>query len=237
MRYGVEHFRRNRGRCMGCVIWQLNDCWPTASWSSIDYFGRWKALHYFEKRFFAPLLISCKEEGVLTQDPNVNAQPYDVKKTITLCASNETMEQKKVTVFWELRDTGAEILRQGTNEMELPPLSSVWLENIELPEADIYQHYVSFHMEHNGRICSEGTVLFVAPKYFQFEKPDIHVAVCGDELVVSSDVFAKGIRIMNGKDDMLLEDNYFDLNGGSRHIKILEGIPENLQVKSVYDIR
>ena len=54
IRYGVEHFRRNRGRCMGTVIRQLNDCWPVASWSSIDYCGRWKALHYYAKRFFRP---------------------------------------------------------------------------------------------------------------------------------------------------------------------------------------
>ncbi|HOO27843.1 MAG TPA: glycoside hydrolase family 2 protein, partial [Lachnospiraceae bacterium] len=73
VRYGVEHFRRNRGRCMGAIVWQLNDCWPVASWSSIDYYGRWKALHYYEKRMFAPLMISCAEEGILTQDTNPNA--------------------------------------------------------------------------------------------------------------------------------------------------------------------
>ena len=49
MQYAVEHWRRNRGRCMGAVVWQLNDCWPVASWASIDYYGRWKALHYYEK--------------------------------------------------------------------------------------------------------------------------------------------------------------------------------------------
>ena len=62
IRYGVEHFRRNRGRCMGAVYWQINDCWPVISWSSIDYCGRWKALHYYAKRFFAPVMISCEEE-------------------------------------------------------------------------------------------------------------------------------------------------------------------------------
>lgn len=65
MKYGVEHWRRHRGQCMGAVVWQLNDCWPVASWSSIDYFGRWKALHYYEKRFFAPVLLSCEREGLL----------------------------------------------------------------------------------------------------------------------------------------------------------------------------
>ncbi len=82
IRYGVEHFRRWRGRCMGTVIWQLNDCWPVASWSSIDYYGRWKALHYYAKRFFAPVLLSCEEEGILTQDTNPNAEPYEVIKSV-----------------------------------------------------------------------------------------------------------------------------------------------------------
>ena len=53
IKYGVEHFRRNRGRCMGAIYWQLNDCWPVISWSSVDYCGRYKALHYYAKRFFS----------------------------------------------------------------------------------------------------------------------------------------------------------------------------------------
>lgn len=74
IRYGVEHWRRNRGRCMGAIYWQLNDCWPVASWAGIDYYGRWKALHYAARRFFAPVLLSCEEEGLLSQTIDVNAQ-------------------------------------------------------------------------------------------------------------------------------------------------------------------
>ena len=237
MRYGVEHFRRNRGRCMGSIIWQLNDCWPAASWSSIDYFGRWKALHYFEKRFFAPLLLSCSEESTLTQDPNVNAQPYELHKSITLCASNETLMEKQVGISWELRDAGAGILRSGNYEISLPPLSSVWMDKVDLPEADIYENYVSYRMEENGNVCSRGTVLFCAPKYFHFRAPGLRVEREGDELVITVGCYARSIRILNGEDNLRLEDNYFDMDAGVRRVKILEGKPEGLQVKSVYDIR
>lgn len=237
MRYGVEHFRRNRGRCMGCVIWQLNDCWPGASWSAIDYFGRWKAVQYYAKRFFAPLMISCMEEGMLSQDPNVNAQPFHLEKSVTLCVCNETLEQKAAVVTWELRDAGAQILRSGRSDLMLEPLSSRWLEKVDMEEADIYENYVSYHLETDGRICSEGTVLFCAPKFFRFRKPDIRVKAEGDELVITADCYAKNIRIINEKDELLLEDNYFDMNGGSRRIKILGGEVKGIEVKSVYDIR
>ena len=58
IKIGAEHLRRNRPRTMGSIFWQLNDCWPVASWSSIDYYGRWKALQYYARRFYAPLLVS-----------------------------------------------------------------------------------------------------------------------------------------------------------------------------------
>lgn len=63
IKFGVEHFRRNRGRCMGALYWQMNDNWPVVSWSSIDYFGRWKALHYMARRFYAPIAGSIRKEG------------------------------------------------------------------------------------------------------------------------------------------------------------------------------
>lgn len=236
IRYGVEHFRRNRGRCMGTVVWQLNDCWPVASWSSIDYYGRWKALHYYEKRFFAPVMLSCEEEGLLTQDANVNAQPYEVKKSVRLNVANETREDIQVTVRWALRDAKARVKREGEQEVAVPALSGFWLEREDMGDASLYGDYVSYECLRDGTAISGGTVLFCAPKYFEFEDPLLSVRADGDELVVTARAYAKSVEIINEADDLLLEDNYFDMNAGERRVKILKGAPEGLKIRSVYDI-
>ena len=236
VRCGVEHFRRNRGRCMGTVVWQLNDCWPVASWSSIDYFGRWKALHYYEKRCFAPILLSCEEEGVQTQDINPNAQPYKVKKSIHLNVANESMNDVTVTVKWALRNAKAEVIREGESQRTVPALTSVWLPKEDMRDADLYTNYVSYACLRDGERISGGTVLFAAPKYFQFENPHLTVYAQEQELVISADAYARSVEIRNEADDMLLEDNYFDMNAGQRRIKILKGKPEGLRIRSVYDI-
>ena len=61
MRIGLEAHLRNQPYCMGALYWQLNDCWPAVSWSSIDYYGNWKALHYTVKDVFAPISISIEK--------------------------------------------------------------------------------------------------------------------------------------------------------------------------------
>ncbi len=236
MRYGVEHFRRNRGRCMGAVIWQLNDCWPTASWSSIDYFGRWKALHYYEKRFFAPVLLSCAEEGILTQDTNPNAEPYEVKKSIQLCVANESMRDEALTVRWALRDASAQIIRQDECDVTVPALSSVWLDKVDMPDAKLYENYVSYDCFRGEEYVSGGTVLFSAPKHFRYKNPNLKVELDGDEIVVKADAYAASVEILNDNEDMILSDNYFDMNAGTRRVRILEGEPTGLRVRSVYDI-
>lgn len=237
IRYGVEHFRRNRGRCMGTVVWQLNDCWPVASWSSIDYYGRWKALHYYEKRFFAPVMISCAEEGVLTQDANPNAQPYEVKKSITLNVANETLEEKNIVVKWALRDVCANYLRGGEKEAVVSSLSSLWFDKEPMMDADLYNNYVSYECIMEGEIVSSGTVLFTAPKQFNFADPHLTAHVDGNEIVVRADAYARAVEILNETDTMLLSDNYFDMNAGERRVKILSGEPGVLKLRSVYDIR
>ena len=222
---------------MGTIYWQLKDCWPVASWASIDYYGRWKALHYMAKRFFAPVMLSCAEEGTLTQNTNVNAQPFDLKKSIHLCLSNETMQQHNVTVRWALRDTWGNILRGGEKEITVKPLTSAWLEQEELADADIYENYVSYEALENGIIVSSGSVLLCAPKFFHFRHPALTCQVKGDKIIVSASAYARSVEITNEDGTILLSDNYFDMNAGTKEITVLEGTAEKLSVRSVYDIR
>ena len=237
MRYGVEHFRRNRGRCMGTVIWQLNDCWPVASWAMIDYEGRWKAVQYYAKRFFAPLMISCQEEGTLTQNTNVNAEPFELKKSVTFCVANETMEEKQVQVVWRLCKADGTVEREEKQELTVPALSSVWTEKTEFPEADIHEEYVCYELLEKGERVSYGSVLFCAPKHFHFRDPKLTVKAEGEYLIVTSDAYARRVEIKNEEDRLLLEDNYFDMQPGTRKIRVLSGNTEGLKIRSVYDIR
>lgn len=237
IRYGVEHWRRNRGRCMGAIYWQLNDIWPVASWASIDYFGRWKALHYAAKRFFAPVLLSCCEEGIITQDTNVNAEPYEVKKSIRLNVSNETRKEQQVLCRWALHDGSGSVLEGGEDAVTVPPLTAIWLEEHNFPEAPLYDAYVIYEMEQEGEIVSRGSVIFAQPKHYHFRDPELTVEIEGDEILVTSRAYARSVEISDAKSDLILSDNYFDMDAGQRRVKVLEGRPTQLRVRSVFDIR
>ena len=237
IQYGVEHWRRNRGRCMGAVVWQLNDCWPVVSWASIDYFGRWKALHYYEKRFFAPILISCQEEGVLTQDTNVNAEPFPLKKSARLNVSNETMRPFAGTVSWALRGPDASVIQSGEAKVEVPALSALWLEEMDFSDQDTYACYFSYDLrDAAGKYVGGGTALFCPPKHFRFRDPCLQARREGDEIIVTAQAYARSVEIRCGA-DTLLSDNYFDMNAGEKRVKVLRGEVKNLSVRSVYDIR
>ncbi|MDD5899856.1 MAG: glycoside hydrolase family 2 protein [Lachnospiraceae bacterium] len=238
IRYGVEHFRRNRNdsRCMGAVYWQFNDCWPVASWSSVDYCRRLKALHYYARRFFAPIMISCEEEGMMNSGQELVRLPFEFPKSIRLCVANESMKDEQITVKWQVRDASARILRAEESCILVPALTSVWLEKVELPEIDIYSEYVSFQAEKEGTVVSGGTVIFSYPKYFRYENPELKATVEGNMITVSASKYAKSVEILNDNEDLILTDNYFDLNGGSKTVEVLSGNIDHLRLRSVYDI-
>ena len=236
IRYGVEHWRRHRGRCMGAIYWQLNDCWPVASWSSIDYFGRWKALHYAAKRFFAPVLLSCEEEGTLSQNDNVNAEPFELIKSAKLSLSNETMKSVHCQVKWALRESTTKIVLEGSDEYTVPALTAMWLPEHKFSYANPQKHYFSYDLYIDGSWVSGGTALFCAPKHFQFEDPRLTVKRVRDELIVKAAAYARSVEIVCDDGDVLLDDNFFDINDGSRRVKILRGDGQKFRIRSVYSI-
>ena len=236
IRYGVEHWRRNRGRCMGAIYWQLNDIWPVASWSSIDYFGRWKALHYYAKRFFAPVMISCHETGEMTERPSPVAQPEPIKKAARLSVANETMTDVSGVVHWALRDSKAKVLKSGENRVKVEALSSVWLPEHDFSGCDELSDYFSYVFEVDGKAVSSGTVLFCMPKHYNFTCPNLRIKREGSFITVEAEAYAKSVEIFSDDEDFVLSDNYFDINAGSVTVELVRGDPENLKVRSVYDI-
>lgn len=238
VQYGVEHWRRNRGRCMGAVIWQLNDCWPVASWAGIDYFGRWKALQYYAKRFFAPVLVSCCEEGLLNQEGvSVNTERIDPRKSARLNVSNETMSEFKGAVSWSLRRPDASVLEEGCFEVSAPALTAVWLPEQDFTRYGAYDCYYSYRLrDAAGNTVGEGSVLFCAPKHFHFEDPRLTARVEDGEIVVTASAYARSVEVQCGA-DVVLEDNFFDMDAGERRVKVLRGDVKDVHARSVYDIR
>lgn len=224
LRSAAQHYRRHRGRCMGALYHRLNDPRTAISCSSIDFSGRWKALHYFAKRFFAPLLLSC--EG-----------PSGPENALRLCVVNDTTVPRPVLVKWALRDNRSQIKREETVSLTVPALHSAWLDKVLLPEADIFADFVSYTLYERSAPVSFGTELFVPPKYYKFQDPQLECRLDRDEIIISSRSFAQGVEIQNSGEDIVLSDNYFDMLPGERRIKILRGKPENLRVRSVYDIK
>lgn len=239
IKYGVEHWRRNRGISMGSIYWQLNDCWPVASWSSIDYFGRWKALHYFAKRFYAPVLLSIKEEGT------------DAELHVT----NETRRKVAATVAWKLRSNDGKVLKSGQVTQNIEPLTADKFESLSFADVLVgdrkRETYLEAVLHLDGTVESSTTVLFTQPKHFAFLDPKLESDVTeeADQFVVTvtADAFAKYVELDFKNADGKFSDNYFDVSPGTQKIVTvakdsltedldLNAFKHQLKQRSLYDI-
>ena len=155
------------------------------------------------------------------------------------------MKERTLTVEWELRDasgkelsvTTSKIEKRGIMEVKVPRLTSVWLLEKRFHGIDIYSTYVSFRAKENGMGVSEGTVLFVPAKYFLLEDPCLKLtAVSDNAILIEAGSFAKNVEIRNENDDLILSDNFFDMDPGTRQIEVIRGDLKGLKVRSVYDI-
>lgn len=120
IKYACEHWRRMMPRGMGTLYWQLNDCWPVAGWSSIDYYGRWKALHYMAKHFFAPLMVSGVE--------NV------AEGSVEIHVTSDLLEPVEGTVKWVVTDVDGTLLQDGARQVEAAPGQNSQVDTLDLHE-------------------------------------------------------------------------------------------------------
>ena len=173
----------------------------------------------------------------MDQNPHINEfHPAPIECGARLCLSNESLNPVSGEVVWSLRHADGSVIREGREKAAAGALTSMWLENLTFPEASVTGDYFSYSFTAEDGSVSSGSVLFCAPKHFEWVNPGLTVRREGDELIVAASAFAKSIEIRSEDPDLLLSDNYFDMNPGERRVRILRGTAENPSVRSVYDM-
>jgi beta-mannosidase len=235
IRYGVEHWRRNMHRVSGTLYWQLNDCWPVASWASIDYFGRWKALHYLARRFYAPVLLSIEDK------PPV----MDVHVT------NDLTESWEGTIKWSLESVTGESVDNGVLPINAEPLANTLIRHFDFSDRVTAENerdlifICELWREDEHISTSVGT--FVPNKHISFVNPELEVSIHqeGNDFVfkLKANSIARFVEIKLKGVDVVFSDNYFDVPAGRVVIVscpipdgwTLEKAEDQLKVYSVYD--
>lgn len=246
MKIGVEGYRRNYPQTTGALYWQLNDNWPTISGSSMDYYGRWKALHYMARHFFNPILVSGLVDGM----------------RVKLWGVNDLLKEKPATLKWTLgRFDGTEV-KHGEKQVVLPANNSTVIAELDFeqevgenPEFITYrkdsyenrrQYYFMYELVQGKDILSSNISFFVPQKYFALENPKLKYdfqKVNGQLIVnISAERFAAYVELGLKESYTRFSDNYFHLlPEKTKAVKIIESevsdteLMKQLYVKSLVD--
>ena len=203
IRMGVEHWRRRRDRCSGALYWQLNDCWPVASWSSIDYAGRWKALQYASRRFYAPILLSIEDH-----DDQMN-----------VFITNDTPDAWQGEVRWSLETVRGETRMDGQTTVQAAPLATTPVGQLDFADRVTDENrreliLVCELWQNDQRMALTVTPL-VPDKHLRLEKVhiDVQLQAAGTELMIllSAHTLARFVELSFKDTDVVFSDNYFDL--------------------------
>ena len=205
IKIGAEHLRRISPHNMGSLYWQLNDCWPVASWSSIDYTGRWKALQYAARRFYSNLLVTAR------------AQDDKLEVFVISDRREPTPAQLKISVV----DFNGQTLWTNQQNIEVEPLKSKSYLTVPvttlLEGRDGKAAFVFVELISNGVTVSTNSYFFEPFKNLTLPRPQLDVQVMpqrgGFKLKVSTDKFARAVYLSTPYEGSFV-DNYFDLIPG-----------------------
>lgn len=221
MKIAIEAHRRAKPYCMGTLYWQLNDCWPVTSWSSIDFYGNWKAFHYQVKRSYENILISVQEE----------------KDSYKIFIVNDNLEAILGNLKIQNTDFKGKLLLEKTLKIEIEPNSSksyfTLLKN-DISQTDLKNSLLNIQFISDGKSISK-EFYFVRPKDLALEKPTILIKKLDDLTVeITSDVLAKNVYLST-TENTHFSDNYFDVLPNKVYKITLSKSSENVNVISLFD--
>jgi len=210
IKYACEHWRRSMPRGMGTLYWQLNDCWPVASWASIDFHGRWKALHYMAKAFFAPVLVSGLEDKEAG--------------TVEIHVTSDRLKALDATVSWCVTDAAGQALLSGSKTLKTPINGNRKVKSLKLKSLIEKQTandlIVWLELETAGEPTQRNMVLFARPKHLELnEKPGGQAVIKANEdgsfeLALSSKRPALWTWLELQGSDASFSNNFFHLRPG-----------------------
>ena len=228
----ADHLRSARPQSMGSLYWQLNDVWPGASWSGIDYFGRWKALQFHARRFYAPLRVApIRRDG--------NTEVFVVSdRTTPLDAQMRT----------RVMDMAGTVLREHSDNVHAAALGSTRVATLTdaalLQGADPRRSFVVFELIEQGRLVSRHLLYFAPALALPLPNPGLHAELAdsghGIVLSVRAERLAREVWVDFGSLDAQPSDNAFDLLPGERvELPItttadMASLRKALQVRSLY---
>jgi beta-mannosidase len=203
IRVGAEHFRRARPRNMGSLYWQLNDCWPVASWSGIDYFGRWKALHHYARRFYRDILLS----------------PHEEQGEVRLYVVSDRTERTAAVLDVALLDFEGRVLFEKSLPVVVRPLASEVYLSVGKGELlggrDPRRVFLSCELKAGGAVVASNRLFFEPYKRLALPRPalDVEVGRAG-RVTLRSGRLARGVHLSAGPLEGEFSDNFFDLLPG-----------------------
>ncbi len=200
MKTAIEAHRRAKPYCMGSLYWQLNDCWPVTSWSSVDYYGNWKASHYQVKRSFENLLISINEED----------------NQLKVYIVNDNLKEAKGILEMKLIDFKGNILWSKNMNVTIGSNSSslyFYIDKKEFNKYDFKQIVFNASIKISNEKTAYSNYYFAKPKELLFQKPEIKIVLSKSEdaFEITTNTLAKDAFLFSNEEEVQLSDNYFDL--------------------------
>ncbi len=177
MKIAVEHFRRQQPQCLGALYWQLNDCWPVASWSSLEFGGGWKALHYWAREFFAPALVCVKLHG--SEKRGIGNYRRNTRGGAEIWTVSDAPEKIGVKLSWHLTKLDGEELAAGGENVDLECGKSLLRHTLdfsrELRDCGKENAFLQTRLidAEKGGELSRNFSFFTAPRYLKLRRETI----------------------------------------------------------------